>query len=134
MHTLRPPGGKGLLHIGGVDVVKGAIGVIVGAVVRWRVLIGERATEPVALDLGHVPHEPEQRQRRGWDRPPAELLGRQAAALPLQGDTVIVEPCLEHYPLWGRPWWCRSRDFHCGPPRTRHDGRVPWKGLITQHC
>jgi hypothetical protein len=61
MYTLGPPGGKRLSHIGYVDVVKGTVRVLVGAVVRGRVLMGERATEPVALDIGHMPHESEQR-------------------------------------------------------------------------
>src|SRR4029453_17393313 len=51
MRTLCPPGGKRLSHIGRVDVIKGAIGVMLGAVMRWRVLIGERATKPAAFDL-----------------------------------------------------------------------------------
>ena len=50
MRTLRAPGGKGLLHIGGIDLVKGAIGGLVGAIVRWRLLMSQRTTKPVPGD------------------------------------------------------------------------------------
>src|SRR5262249_23593181 len=134
VRTLRPPGDKGLRHIGRVDVVKGGIGGSVGAVVRWCVLIGQSATEPATFDLGHVPHEPEQRQRRRRHRPPTELRGLQATALALQGDTVKIEPGLEHLALWGRPRWRWSWDLHSAPPRTRHRSRVPCQRLLTQPC
>src|SRR4051812_17898076 len=131
MRTLRSPGGKGLLHLGCIAMVKGAIGGMVGAIVRWRLLMSQRATKPVPFDVGHVPHEPEQRQRRRRDCPPAQLFRRQATALPLQGETVKVEPGLEHLPFRGRSRWCWSRDLHSTPPRTRYHGRVLCKGLRT---
>src|SRR5688572_10979023 len=132
MGTLCPPGGKRLRHIGRVDVLKSTIGVLVGAVVRWRVLFGQGTTEPVAFDLGHMAHEPEQRQRRWWDGPPAELLRRYTTAFPLQGEAVKVEPCFEHFPLWGRPRRRRSWNLHRGSPRIQERGRGPYIGTAHQ--
>ena len=56
-----------------------------------RVEPGHLPPEPVALDVGEVPHESEQREIRRWDRSPRHRLGVEAGALHLERETAIGE-------------------------------------------
>src|SRR5450755_4150788 len=63
------------------------------------VLATDHPAEPVALHLGHVPDQAEQRQGRWWHRLAPELLIRQAVALHRERRAMVVEECAQHDPL-----------------------------------
>ena len=56
-------------------------------------------TEPDALARGHVPDQPQERQRRCGDRPLSQLVRGQSRALPHQGGPVKVKPALQAAPF-----------------------------------
>ena len=63
--ALGLPGTEGFGHVSGGHVAERDLRVQARGVDPDHVLPGEQGTEPVALDLGHVPDQAEQRQR-GW--------------------------------------------------------------------
>ena len=67
----------------GVSAVNGevAVPILVRVVDRRGVFAGDRAPEPVALDLGEVAHEAEQRHGRGRHAAHPQLLGSEPVAL-----------------------------------------------------
>jgi hypothetical protein len=63
----------------------------VGLVAIRDVLASEPLPEPLTLHFGQVPHQTEQRQRRGLDRTPSELAGVQTLALELQRKALTAQ-------------------------------------------
>lgn len=63
----------------------------VGLVAIGDVLAGEPLPEPLTLHFGQVPHQTEQRQCRGLDRTPSELVGVQALAFDLQREPLTAQ-------------------------------------------
>ena len=88
------------LRPAGLGQVEVAVGKLVAAVqVAYLRLPAEPAPEPRALDLGHVPDQPEQRQRRRGNGPLDQLLAGQALAFEQQRLPVVVQPGLQRGPL-----------------------------------
>ena len=73
----------------------------VGVVREPQVLAIGVHPHPPPLDLGHVTHEPQQRELRRRDRLPGQLLTGQARALQPQGGAVELQPLLERGALVG---------------------------------
>src|SRR3954468_16528607 len=83
-------------RVRGVEVVVRAV---LGVEDPRRVLGVDGAPEPAALDVGHVPDEPEQRERRRRHRAAHELLAVEARALGDEGRPVELQPRLERRAL-----------------------------------
>ena len=79
----------GVVRRGPVEV---EVVVVLGAVEALEVQLAlQHPLEPRVLDLGHVPHQAQQRQRARRDRSAGQLLGGQAGALHLEGEPEVVE-------------------------------------------
>ncbi len=93
------PVGERFGHVGRVDVVEVAIDVRVVVETGWRVLpsdLPHHAPEPGALDIAHVPDEPEQRHGGRLDRPQSQPVVGEALALHGQRGSVVVEVSPQH--------------------------------------
>jgi hypothetical protein len=80
--------------VGDLEVALGVLVVPVDA--AREVLTAEHAAEPVALDLGHVAHQPVEAHQRRRDGTPAQGVGVEALALEEQRRAMPLEPRLEH--------------------------------------
>ena len=114
-------------HVGLVDVVEVAVGVLVGPVVRRRHLAPEAAPEPGALDIGHVADQAQERERRGRHRPAAGAARRRS---PSHFNASVARwyssHANEHRPLRSGVRWVDTVGHRCTsrPDRVHPDGRA----------
>src|SRR5581483_12448737 len=92
-----------------------AVRALVGAILGAQLLAEVAASQPAALNLGHVPDQADEREVRWAGGTLRQLIRGQPRALAPQRLPVELQPGVELGALVGVPGNAIARDLGCGP-------------------